>query len=74
MKFTVGCNRSLCNDNSTLDTIKKLMFKYKITMTSDGRLIDKNILGDDGIIVDNGLKLIPSVLLMIIMIFSFSLN
>jgi hypothetical protein len=64
-RFDVNCNRSLCNDNSTLQTVKELMFKYKVTATSDGRLVDK------GFNTNDGSKLMAFILLMI---FSFILN
>ncbi len=57
--FNVHCNRSLCNSHSTLQTAKELMFKYSITATLDGRLVDT------GTIVNDGSKLMVSILLMI---------
>ena len=41
----VGCNRSLCNDNSTLKAVKDIMLKYNVTVTLDGRLVQiRNLL------------------------------
>lgn len=61
--FYVGCNRSsLCNDNSTLKAVKKLMFEYNVTATLDGRLVDKEF------IRSYGLKLMASISLTAMMI------
>jgi len=57
--FTVHCNRSLCNVNSILQAVKDLMFKYNVTTTLDGRLVES--------IEGCGSKLMASVLIMIIM-------
>jgi hypothetical protein len=57
--FDVHCNQSLCNSPSVLQEAKELMFKHKITATLDGRLVDT------GTIVNDGSKLMVSMLLMI---------
>ncbi|UJR11764.1 hypothetical protein I4U23_015945 [Adineta vaga] len=36
--FDVHCNRSLCNEHSTLKAVKDILFKYRLTKTPDGRL------------------------------------
>jgi hypothetical protein len=53
-RFSVHCNRSLCNTHSTLQGVKDLMFKHNVTVTADGRL--------------NGSRLMISTSLMIMMI------
>jgi hypothetical protein len=53
-RFSVHCNRSLCNTHSTLQGVKDLMFKYNITVTADEGL--------------NGSRLMISTSLMIMMI------
>ena len=40
--FDVHCNRSLCNTRSTLDAVKEVVFKYGITVTPDGRLVNES--------------------------------
>ena len=40
--FDVHCNRSLCNTRSILDAVKELVFKYGITVTPDGRLVNES--------------------------------
>jgi hypothetical protein len=64
--FGVHCNRSVCNSPSTLQSAKELMFKYNITATLDGRLMD---LGNS-----DGSKSMMSISLMIMMIFGLLLN
>ncbi len=60
-RFNFQCDRSLCNDQATLRNIKKIMLKYNITKTPDGRL--------------NGSRLIISNnSLMIMMIFTLLFN
>jgi len=59
--FDVHCNRSLCNNNSILQNVKDIMFKYNVTTALDGRLVES--------IEGCGSKLMASILLMIIMIF-----
>jgi hypothetical protein len=37
-RFSIACNRSLCNGPMTLQAVKEVMFKHNITQTIDGRL------------------------------------
>ncbi len=60
-EFNFQCNRSLCNDQSTLRDVKRIMFKYNITKTLDGRL-------------NHGSRFILSISLLIMMIFSLLFN
>jgi len=60
-EFNFQCNRSLCNDQSTLRDVKRIMFKYNITKTPDGRL-------------NHGSRFILSIPLLIMMIFSLLFN
>ncbi|CAF3405811.1 unnamed protein product [Rotaria sp. Silwood2] len=66
--FIIYCNQVLCNTNSTLQKVKDIMFEYNVTATSDGRLIDVEYVGN------YEFKLMISIPLMIMMIFSLLLN
>ena len=37
-ELDVYCNRSLCNTHSTLQAVKELMYRYRVTATPDGLL------------------------------------
>jgi hypothetical protein len=58
--FDVQCNRSLCNVIQTLQAVKNVMFKYNVTITSDGRLME------NGSMINYGSKLMICVLFVII--------
>jgi len=36
--FDFKCNRSLCNGRMTMEAVKKIMYKYNVTKTIEGRL------------------------------------
>ena len=36
--FDFQCNRSLCNGHMTMEEVKKILFKYNVTKTLEGRL------------------------------------
>ncbi|UJR35945.1 hypothetical protein I4U23_028686 [Adineta vaga] len=58
--FDLHCNRSLCNDEATLNSVKGILFKHGVTATLDGRLVDVDI------VVNHGSKILISFALMII--------
>jgi len=57
LTFDIQCNQSLCNNQTTLQQVKSIMYKYDINITPDGRLYNHSY------------KLIPSVVVTMIMIF-----
>ncbi|CAF1583523.1 unnamed protein product [Rotaria sp. Silwood1] len=69
--FDVACNRSLCNNNSTLRDVKELMFKHNVTVTLSGRLMDNEKIE---IIGNNGSKWIESIILITMMIVALALH
>jgi hypothetical protein len=63
--FNIYCNRTLCNENSTLQAVKNLLFNHNVTVTLDGQL------GTTGNI---GSKLLVPNLFLIMMIYFLFLN
>ena len=66
--FDVGCNRSLCNTQSTLQSVKNVMFKYNVTITLDGHLME------NGSVINYRSKLRIFVLFIIMVNFHFLSN
>ncbi len=62
--FNVECNRSLCNTQS----VKNVMFKYNVTVTLDGYLLE------NGSVINYGSKLMISVLFIIMVNFHLLSN
>lgn len=40
LSFDIQCNQSICNNQTTLQEVKAIMFKYGITVTPDGGLLN----------------------------------
>lgn len=42
LAFSIQCNQTLCNNQTTLQQVKSIMYKYEITVTQDGHLYLSN--------------------------------
>lgn len=42
LTFDIQCNQSLCNNQTTLQQVKSIMYKYNITVIPDGHLYSQS--------------------------------